>query len=83
MGRIPSTIVLLAAGIAFLVAAWRGHVSGELVAGRSGFRAYRPNRQDNPLGFYFYLSLYFGMGAIWILWGIFVFLGFLRPIRWR
>jgi hypothetical protein len=81
MGRIPRTIALLALGILTLFAAWRGHISGELVAG--GFRAYRPNRQDNPLGFYFCLGLYFVAGTVWTVWGMLIFMGLLRPIPWR
>lgn len=83
MGRIPSAIVLLAAGVIFITAAWRGYMSGELVAGRSGFRAYRPNRERNPLGFYFYLMLYSVVGTIWTVWSVLVFFGFMRPIRWH
>ena len=81
MGRIPSTIALLALGILTLFAAWRGHISGELVAG--GFRRYRPSRQDNPRGFYIYLGIYLVAGAVWTVWGMLIFLGLLRPLPWR
>jgi len=79
--RIASTIALLALGILTLFAAWRGHISGELVAG--GFRGYRPNRQDNPRGFYFYLGIYIVAGTAWTVWGMLVLLGLLRPLPWR
>jgi len=36
-------------GSVLLVAAWRGHVTGRLRAGRSGFKPYRPTREDKPL----------------------------------
>ena len=78
MGRIPSTIALLALGILTLFAAWRGHISGELVAG--GFRRYRPSRQDNPRGFYIYLGIYLVAGTVWTVWGMLIFLGLLRPL---
>ena len=81
MGWIASTIALLALGIGILFVAWRGHISGELVAG--GFRAYRPNRQDNPLGFYFYLGVLIVAGTFYTVWGIFIFMGLQRPLPWR
>ena len=83
MGRISSAIVLLALGLLTLFAAWRGHISGELVAGNRGFRAYRPNRQDNPLGFHFYLGFYFVLGTVWTVWGMLIFTGLVRPLPWR
>lgn len=83
MGRIPSGVVLFAAGIIFLTVAWRGHIAGELPAGRSGFRPYRPNRVDNPAGFYFYLAFYSVVGVVWMVWSALVFLGMRAPIRWR
>src|SRR5260221_1416437 len=78
MARIPSTIVLLALGILTLFAAWRGHISGELVAG--GFRGHRPNRQDNPRGFYFYLGIYLVAGTALDFFGGFIFFGVLVPL---
>src|SRR5260221_12978627 len=77
MARIPSTIVLLALGILTLFAAWRGHISGELVAG--GFRGHRPNRQDNPRGFYFYLGIYLVAGTGLAICGMVIMLGVLWP----
>ena len=82
MGRIPSTIALLALGIGTLFYAWRGHISGELVMARF-FRMYRPNRQDNPFAFYFQLGVLILVGTVEIAWGIFIFLGLLRPLPWR
>jgi hypothetical protein len=74
---------MMAAGAAFLAMAGRGVRSGELRAGLSGFRPYRPTRTDNPLGFYFYLLLYLCVGTIWVQWGIAILAGFAPPLRWR
>lgn len=82
MGWITSTIALLTLGIGTLFVAWRGHISGELIVVRF-FRTYRPNRQDDPLGFYFYLGVLIVAGTFYTAWGIFVFMGLLRPIPWR
>jgi hypothetical protein len=57
-------ILLLACGAVLLCMAYRGHVTGQLRAGRTLSGPYTPNRDDNPLGFYAYLALYlcFGIG---------------------
>jgi hypothetical protein len=47
------------------------------------FRMYRPNRQDHPFAFYFYLGLLIVVGTVEIVWGILIFLGLLRPLPWR
>ena len=82
LDRVASTISLLALGLGTLYLAWRGHVSDEFVMSRF-FRIYRPNRQDNPFGFYFYLSVLVGFGTTWIVWGMLIFAGLLRPLSWR
>ena len=83
MSRVLRALVMVALGLILLAAAWRGHKSGELRAGLSGLRPYRPNRDDNPLGFYFHLGLYSLVGAAWAVWGILAFLGLVKPARWR
>ena len=82
MGWITSTIALLALGIGILFVAWRGHISGELVMARF-FRLYRPNRQDNPLGFYFNLGVLIVAGTLETVWGILIFMGLLKPLPYR
>ena len=57
-----AVLFLVLAGAILLVVAWRGHQSGELPAGAAGWRAYRPNRDDNPLAFYFFLLVYLCAG---------------------
>jgi hypothetical protein len=81
MARLSSTILLLALGLLTLFAAWRGHISGQIVAG--GFRGYRPNRLDNPLGFHIYLVIYIVAGTTWTVWGMLILLGVVRPLPWR
>ncbi len=82
MNWIASTLSLLALGIGTLFFAWRGHISGELAMARF-FRMYRPNRQDHPFAFYFYLALLIVVGTVEIVWGILIFLRLLRPLPWR
>jgi hypothetical protein len=82
MGAIPSSTALLAIGIGTLLIAWRGYNSGELVVARF-FRLYRPNREDNPLGFSFYLGIHIVAGTFYTGWGILILMGVLRPIPWR
>jgi hypothetical protein len=82
MAWIMSTIALLALGIGTLFVAWRGHISGEVVTVRF-FQTYRPNRQDNPLRFYFHLGILIAAGTLEIVWGTLIFVGLLRPLPWR
>jgi hypothetical protein len=82
MNWIASTGILLALGLGTLFFARRGHLSGELVLARF-FRMYRPNRQDHPFAFYFYLALLIVVGTVEIVWGILIFFGLLKPLPWR
>jgi len=82
MAWISSTFVLLLLGIGTLFVAWRGHTSGEFVVVRS-FRPYRANRFGNPVRFYFQLSILIAAGALWIVWGILIFAGLLKPLPWH
>jgi hypothetical protein len=82
MNWIASTVCLLALGAGTLFYAWRGHISGELAMARF-FRMYRPNRQDHPFAFYFYLGLLIVVGTVEIVWGILIFFGLLSPLPWR
>lgn len=51
---------------------WR---DGELPAGTSAFKAWRPTRADNPLAFHVFLSLYAGGGGVLLAWGLLALLG--------
>ena len=83
MERVLGSLFLIGMGGLLLAVAWRGYVSGELRAGVAYFRPYRPNRVDNPLGFYFYLILYFCVGMFLTVWGILALFGGAPAIKWR
>jgi hypothetical protein len=69
--------------VALLVVARRGYVSGELPAGTAYLRLYRPNRDDNPLAFYFHLALYACAGMGLLVWGILAMVGGAPALRLR
>lgn len=75
MPRAFGSIVLILLGVGVLAVAWQGYVGGVLPAGSAGWRAYRPNRQDNPLAFRCFLTLYFCGGAALTVWGILALFG--------
>ncbi len=75
MPRMFGSIVLILLGAGVLAVAWQGYVRGILPAGSAGWRAYRPNRQDNPLAFRFFLTLYFCGGMALAVWGILALFG--------
>ncbi len=81
MGHGWRALMTIGLGVVLLVAAWRGHVTGRLRAGRSGFKPYRPTREDNPLGFYFYLLLYTCIGAVLVVLGVLALAGLATPLK--
>jgi hypothetical protein len=81
--RALSVAFLLAAGVALLVVARRGYVSGVLRAGSAYFRPYRPTRDDNPLAFHFFLALYFCGGLALLVLGILALVGGAPPMPLR
>jgi hypothetical protein len=83
MERALSVLFLLVAGAVLLVVARRGYVAGVLPAGTAYFRPYRPNRDDNPLAFRFFLALYFCVGLALVVWGILALTGGASPMRLR
>lgn len=84
MPRGWSVLFLLGIGALLLYVAWRGWRSGELPAGSSGFmQAYRPNRQENPLAFHFFLLLYICAGAALLIWALLELFGKAPPLKWR
>ncbi|HSN00255.1 MAG TPA: hypothetical protein VLS52_04545 [Rudaea sp.] len=78
-----SILVLLGFGSGILAVAWDGWRSGELPAGSKGFRAYRPNRDENPVAFHFLLALYICGGIALCLWGLLELGGMAPPLKWR
>ena len=83
MERVLGSFFLIGIGALLLAVAWRGHVTGELRAGVAYFRPYRPNREDNPFAFHFYLILYFCSGMALTVWGILALFGGAPAIKWR
>lgn len=78
-----AVLFLVVAGAGLLAVAWRGWRRGELPAGSAGWRAYRPNREDNPLAFHFYFVLYLCAGIALLVWGLLLMLGMAPPLRLR
>ena len=81
MGNEWRALMTTGLGAVLLVAAWRGHVTGRLRAGRSGFKPFRPTREGNPLGFYFYLLLYTCIGAVLVVRGVLALVGLATPLK--
>ena len=63
-------------GLGILAIAWQGHRDGEIPAGAG----YRPNRDDNPLGFHGFLTLYIAGGLALLVWGVFALAGLAEPM---
>jgi hypothetical protein len=78
-----STIFLAAAGLVFLWMAWRGLATGELRAGSSGFRVYRPRRDESPAAFWFFVLLYVAFGIWLIAYGVRIATGDAAPLPLR
>ncbi|CUA99482.1 hypothetical protein [Thiomonas bhubaneswarensis] len=78
-----SVAFLLGFGAGLLAVAYQGYQVGELPAGTSFWRAYRPNREDNPLAFHFFLLLYVCAGLALCVWGLLALLGMAPDLKWR
>lgn len=75
MERVATSLFLVFVGAGLLVLArgfWR---NGELPAGSSGLKAYRPARADNPFGFHFFPALYIVGGDMLCMWGLLALFG--------
>jgi len=83
MSRLASAALLITLGAALLWVMLQGYRNGEVPAGSVLLRPYRPNREDNPLGFHFYLALYFCCGVGLCVWGLLELLGMAAPLKWR
>ena len=81
MPRALGSIILILLGAGVLAVAWQGYLAGVLPAGATGWRAYRPNRSDNPLAFRFFLALYFCGGMTLAVWGILALFGAAPPLK--
>lgn len=68
-------------GIGLLIYAYRAYVKGEVRAGRKGLELYTPTREDNPVAFHFFVTLYLFGGFALLIWGVLVLAGVAEPMR--
>lgn len=81
-GRWVGGLFLLAMGAGVLAVAWRGWQAGELPAGTSFLRAWRPTREDEPAAFHLFFALYLCGGIVLAAWGLMVLAGMAPPPKW-
>lgn len=81
--RTLGALFLIAMGAGVLAVAWRGHREGELPAGSRFSEPYRPNRDDDPLAFRFFLALYCCGGTALAVWGLLSLVGLAPPLKLR
>ncbi len=81
MTRVLGALFLIAMGSGVLAVAWRGYHEGEVPAGSGLFGAYRPNRDDNPLAFHFFLALYYCGGMALAVWGLLSLVGLAPALK--
>ncbi|MBD3815269.1 MAG: hypothetical protein IE913_02180 [Halothiobacillus sp.] len=77
------SLFLIGFGSGVLAVAYRGWQHGELPAGVNGFKPYRPNREDNPLGFHFFFALYICAGIALVVWGLLALIGMAPPLKFQ
>lgn len=78
-----SVLVLLGLGGGILAVAWGGWRSGELPAGSRAWHSYRPSRDESPVAFHLFLTLYVCGGIALCVWGLLELGGMAPPLRWR
>lgn len=81
VSQLPGALFLMIIGAGVLAVAYLGYRKGELPAGSSFLRAYRPNRTDNPLAFHCFLVLYFCAGMALAVWGLLILIGMAPPLK--
>jgi predicted enzyme related to lactoylglutathione lyase len=75
MERVATSLFLILVGGGLLALSrgfWR---DGELPAGTSAFKPYRPTRANDPFAFHFFLALYAGSDGVLLVWGLLALLG--------
>jgi hypothetical protein len=83
MPTILGALFLIAMGSGVLAVAYRGWRDGELPAGNSLLRTYRPNREENPAAFHLFFLLYMFGGIALVVWGLLVLVGMAPPLELR
>jgi hypothetical protein len=63
-------------GLGIVAVAFNGYRIGEIPAG-AGFR---PTRDDDPIAFHSFLTLYLCSGLALLVWGIFALFGLAEPM---
>ena len=81
MTRTLGALFLIAMGAGVLAVAWQGYRRGELPAGSGLFEPFRPNRDDNPLAFHFFLALYYCGGMALAVWGLLSLVGLAPALK--
>ncbi len=79
--RTLGALFLIAMGAGVLAVAWQGYREGELPAGSRFLEPYRPNRDDEPLAFRFFLALYFCGGTALAVWGLLSLVGLAPALK--
>jgi len=75
-------LFLIAVGAGVLAVARHGFRMGELPAGSGFVRGpWRPNRDDNPFAFHFFLALYVCGGIALVAWGLLILAGLAPPLK--
>lgn len=69
-------LLQIALGFGILVIAYQGYRSGEVPAG-AGWRA---GKDDSPLAFHCFLTLYICGGLALLVWGVFALAGLAEPM---
>ena len=70
------SLVQILFGLGIIAVAFNGYRSGEVPAG-AGFR---PTRDDNPIAFHAFLTLYLCSGMALLVWGVFALFGLAEPM---
>jgi hypothetical protein len=76
-------LFLIGVGLGVLAVARHGWRTGELPAGASLLRRYRPRRDEEPGSFHFFFLLYVGSGIAAILYGVAMAFGAAAPLPLR
>lgn len=82
MPRWEAVIFLLCAGSGLLIYVRYAYKSGVVRAGSNYLSVNRLSREDNPVSYRFFLTMYFCGGVALCVWGLLAMLGMAPSIRW-